>query len=139
MQPSDVPGVTDLCAQLGYPSAESRVAERFARLVASDRDAVLIADDGSRVLGWVHVYVSLTLESDRNVEIGGLVVDTKARRRGVGRLLMAGAEAWAAAHDCPRVRLRSNVTRWGAHAFYQSLGYRIVKTQYVFDKDLTSP
>ena len=135
MLASDVDDVTRLCAQLGYPSTTAQVAERFAQLAASDRDQVLVAHDGRQVLGWIHVHLSLTIESDRQAEIGGLVVDEHARAKGVGRMLTAAGEQWATSRGCGRMRVRSNVTRWGAHAFYQALGYRILKTQYTFVKD----
>ena len=135
MQTSDLADVAGLCAQLGYPSTEAQVAERFVQLAASDRDEVLVAHDGQHVVGWIHLHIALTLETDRHVEIGGLVVDEGARGKGAGRLLVAEGERWAGAHRCSRMRVRSNVTRWGAHGFYQGLGYRIVKTQYTFVKE----
>ena len=136
MQISDVADVADLCGQLGYPSTAPQIAERFAHIAGGDRDAVLVAHDGRRVAGWIHLHLALTLENDRQVEIGGLIVDEGTRGRGVGRLLIGEGERWARAHQCSRMRVRSNVTRWGAHRFYQSLGYRIQKTQYAFVKQL---
>jgi GNAT superfamily N-acetyltransferase len=50
---------------------------------------------------------------------------------------MQQAERWARGTGCPSVTVRSNVLRTGAHAFYQRLGYRLVKKQKVFRKRLT--
>ncbi len=67
-------------------------------------------------------------------EIGGLVVDTQARRQGIGRALMAQAEVWAKEHGFAEVRLRSGLHRADAHEFYQSVGYELAKTSHMFRK-----
>jgi ribosomal protein S18 acetylase RimI-like enzyme len=59
-----------------------------------------------------------------------------ARRRGVGRRLVDGAEAWARERGLSSMRLRSRVTRVEAHAFYRRLGYEPVKQQLQFRKAL---
>lgn len=136
MAQRDLAQVARLCGQLGYPTTPAQVGARFARLEESPDHAFFVAVDGEAVLGWIHLYVYTTLESDSSVEIGGLVVDERARRRGVGRLLMIEAERWATSRSCSRIRLRSNVVRTEAHAFYARLGYRTNKTQFRFEKTL---
>ena len=136
IEPADAANVAALCGELGYPATAADVAARLARLRSSADDAVFVADDDRVVVGWIHGTVRALLESDPYVEIGGLVVDQRRRRAGIGRLLMLEAERWAMTRGCTRVRLRSNITRTAAHAFYQRLGYRIAKTQYAFDKPL---
>jgi GNAT superfamily N-acetyltransferase len=133
MQERDVAAVAALCEQLGYPTTEETVAQRFAA-VATRNDEVFVATTNGAVIGWIHLHVWVGLESGPDVEIGGLVVDERYRSAGVGRMLMALAEGWATEHGCARVRLRSNVIRAGAHAFYQRIGDRIFKTQYAFEK-----
>jgi GNAT superfamily N-acetyltransferase len=135
MRRRDLGDVARLCAQLGYSSAPAQVEARLARLQASGDAAFLIAEEGGAVLGWIHLYVYTTLESDPCVEVGGVVVDESARGRGVGRLLMIEAERWARLRSCSHVRLRSNAVRTDAHAFYERLGYRKVKTQFRFEKE----
>jgi GNAT superfamily N-acetyltransferase len=68
--------------------------------------------------------------------IGGLVVDRSLRRRGIGRALLSGAEAWAIERGCAVVRLWSSVARAEAHRFHQQLGYTNLKTQYAFVKSV---
>ena len=58
------------------------------------------------------------------------------RKRGIGRTLLAHAEAWAAQHGHSVVRLWSSSTRREAHAFYERVGYTNIKTQYTFVKTL---
>jgi GNAT superfamily N-acetyltransferase len=89
------------------------------------------------VLGWVHVHLYSLLVDDPEAEIGGLVVDEKARGQRIGEKLMQAAEAWTLEKGCLSVYLRSNVIRSRAHEFYKRIGYTIVKSQYAFRKKLT--
>jgi GNAT superfamily N-acetyltransferase len=50
--------------------------------------------------------------------------------------LLAAAESWASARGYTSMRIRSNTARVEARPFYRKHGYAIVKTQYVFRKDL---
>ena len=52
------------------------------------------------------------------------MVDPRARRNGVGRLLMERAEHIGAAAGCEFIELTSAMNRADAHAFYSSLGYQ---------------
>ena len=91
------------------------------------------------VAGWAHVYRYPNVQSELRVEVAALVVDEVCRGRGVGKALMRRTEEWAAELGCVAVSLRSNVTRDGAHRFYQGLGYAVVKTQHAFRKKLPRP
>ena len=53
-----------------------------------------------------------------------LVVAAEAEGRGVGRALMAHAEAWARQHDCREVVLDVFAGNAGARAFYERCGYQ---------------
>jgi len=133
----DAERVAQLATQLGYPSTPQQVSARFARLLTDSEHVVYVAELGDGpVIGWVHVFVKQTAESDPQAEIGGLVVDESHRERGVGKLLMSHAEQWARTRGLRSVYLRSNVIRKDAHTFYRSLGYRVVKTQTAFCRDL---
>ena len=139
VEPHDLPAVTALCSQLGYPTSEREVERRMRRLAARADDAVFVAVRNDQVVGWIHVHVREGVESGPDVEVGGLVVDEAHRGSGIGRLLMAHADRWSAERGYTHVRLRSNVVRGAAHAFYQRLGFRIQKTQHTFVKELAGP
>jgi GNAT superfamily N-acetyltransferase len=55
--------------------------------------------------------------------ITALVVDQRARRRGIGRLLVDHALRWAEQSGCELVELTSALNRAEAHAFYRDLGF----------------
>ena len=134
---SDARHIAILCLQLGYPASQEQVQRRLERIQQEDHHALYVAErsDG-HVIGWVHAYVRHLLVADAHAEVGGLVVDQDCRKRGVGRLLMRTIEQWARRQGCRAVRVRSNVVREGAHAFYRRIGYSTVKTQAVFYKEL---
>ena len=70
------------------------------------------------------------------IDQGGLVVDERYRSQAIGPLLLARAEKWARKKGCCAIGLRSNVIRDRAHAFYERHGYKHIKTQKAFHKDL---
>jgi GNAT superfamily N-acetyltransferase len=137
MRASDLPAVAALCDQLGYPTSPEILTGRFAALNGRRGEQMLVAVRGDRVLGWIHVRRVDSLESDPHGEVWGLVVDDEARSQGLGRTLLETAERWAAEHGLGKMRVRSNVLRERAHAFYERAGYTVVKRQAVFDKPLT--
>jgi len=135
----DAPAVARLATQLGYPSSVDQIERRWGALRSSDSEALVAVGPDGDVLGWIHVFETRLLESDPVAEIGGLVVDERARGRGIGAMLVVGAEAWAAGREFSAVTVRSNVIRKEAHAFYQKLGYDAQKSQVKFRKILPSP
>jgi GNAT superfamily N-acetyltransferase len=131
----DAARLAELSTQLGYPCSTQRMKSRLLSLLKDRGHAVLVAEMlSSEVVAWVHVYARKLVESDLHAEIGGMVVDERFRGRGLGTLLMAKAEQWARRKKLRSVYLRSNVIRKEAHAFYESLGYRRIKTQHAFLK-----
>ncbi|MDY7077162.1 MAG: GNAT family N-acetyltransferase [Chloroflexota bacterium] len=122
-----------LCQQLGYPASQGQVQQRLCQIQQDKDHAVFVAEQSDGyVVGWVHVYIRQLVVTDLHAEIGGLVVDETCRRCGIGRLLMQYAEEWACGQGCWAVHLRSNVVRKGAHAFYEKIGYNVIKTQVAF-------
>lgn len=132
----DAAEIARLSGELGYPVPSAEVALRLAELLRHERHDVLVAADGGRLLGWLHVEHRLSLEGGDRVELVGLVVDEKARRRGIGRALVGVAEGWSRARGSPSLIVRSNVARERSHPFYESLGYSRSKSQHVYTKQL---
>lgn len=139
---ADVPAVTGLLAQLGYPSGQKAVAHRLESILASATQQVLVAvrPDGGLggylMDGYVGVERRLTLHEDEHVEITDLLVDTAARRSGLGRALVSAAEEWASQHALHTVVVRSNVVRTESHPFYEALGYQRMATSHIYRKQV---
>ncbi len=136
MRTSDLAAVADLSEQLGYPTSQETMTDRFANLSGRRGEHMLVAVHDEAVRGWIHVRRVDSLESEPHAEVWGLVVDDRVRSQGVGRALLETAERWATEHRLSRIRVRSNVTRERAHAFYERAGYDVVKRQSVFEKQL---
>ncbi len=132
MTPADLHAVAALSSQLGYPVSTEALAARFQRLRPLAGDALYVA--GEPVAGWIHVQERHGLESDACAEIVALVVDAARRRSGAGRALVEAAGRWAGARGLARLVVRSNVARDEAHRFYPSLGFRLAKTQHVYER-----
>ena len=133
----DARQVSALAAQLGYVDAAAGFGERIRWLREAADQLVLVAESNrGEVVGWIHAFKRRGLLSSDDAEIGGLIVDERFRGRGVGRTLVAGAEDWAAVQGCGAIRVRSNVKRMGAPAFYAAAGYHEIKQQRVLTKAL---
>jgi GNAT superfamily N-acetyltransferase len=120
----DASVIAPLLGELGYPSQPDGVRTRLARLLARDDSRVFVAERAAKVLGvlGLHRIPVLTSLSDIAMIIA-LVVTERARRSGVGRLLVARAEDEARVWQCGRIMVTSAEHRADAHEFYQRLGY----------------
>lgn len=136
-RPADAGAVAELSGQLGYPVEAIEQARRLAPVLASERDAVLVAVDvADRPIGWIHVQERMLLEASGQALVAGLVVDAAHRSGGIGRALLAAGEAWARERGLATMRVLSRVERERAHRFYQREGYALVKTSRVFERRL---
>jgi len=136
IHPADAAAVASLCAQLGHPTTEDDAIHRIASILRQDQQALLVAERAGQILGWVHVFGAHRLESPPFAEIGGLVVDQTCRRTGAGRALVTAAADWARHQGFRHLRVRANVVREEAHAFYRHLGFSNSKWQAVFSRAL---
>ena len=134
---SDAPRLAPLAGQLGYPSMPEQLEARLPGILADAEHTIFVAEHkNGEIAGYVDVFLFRTAASDVRAEIAGLVVHEASRSQNIGRMLMARAEDWARENGCRECGLRSNVIREGAHRFYENLGYRVIKTQKSFRKEL---
>jgi GNAT superfamily N-acetyltransferase len=131
----DAGSIAILSGELGYPADVKTIRERLRRILARNDQRVVVAEapDGA-VCGWLQAHCSDVLGSGFRVEITGLVVSERMRRRGVGRSLVAQAETWAGEISAETLVVRSNTVRVESHSFYPALGYLPAKTQVVYRK-----
>ena len=135
--PEDVERLARLCGHLGYPTASDVLRQRLEAIEENGDHAIYVAStpDG-QVIGWVQVCARPLLLADHLADIEVLVVDQQHRRRGVGQRLMTHAEDWARSQGCEGMRVRTNVLRPEANAFYPALGYENYMTSRVYRKGL---
>lgn len=96
---------------------------------AEDEGVILIAEEGDKALGYA-VVLTRSVEDGTGDEIAydyahvvDLVVLKEARRRGIGRLLLADCERRARAAGRDDLRITVLARNEGAHALYRALGF----------------
>jgi N-acetylglutamate synthase-like GNAT family acetyltransferase len=133
----DAPQIATLLYQLGYPDTEEAVKNRLGALGAQSDTIILVAeDDGRQLTGCIQVVIANRLAEGRYGEIASLVVAEDERGRGVGRQLVTSASDWLTGQGLSRLRVRCNAIREKTHRFYTHLGFRVTKSQKIFDRDL---
>jgi GNAT superfamily N-acetyltransferase len=108
---------------------------RFIAIASSAGHAMLVAECEGRLVGLLHLYVRPALDKLPEVVVQAIVINADSRNKGIGKALMSAAERWASERGYHSVALYSNVTRDGAHSFYNALGYRLVATSHFFRRD----
>jgi GNAT superfamily N-acetyltransferase len=120
----DAAEIQGLLVQLGYELSLAQVQEILGQLGTTAADHVLLARDGRDALGVIALHRATMLHAHRPVmRVMSLVVRDSARGRGIGKVLMARAEALARETGCSSVELTSGLRRADAHEFYRALGY----------------
>jgi ribosomal protein S18 acetylase RimI-like enzyme len=130
----DADGISQVSSCLGYiQSSREESKKRLEAVLASDTDIVWIYEEGTKIKGWIHLFVAIRLASEKFAEIGGLVVDQSYQRSGIGRKLVETAIKWSEQNNLS-LRVRCNSEREGANKFYKSLGFKVQKTQIVHEQ-----
>lgn len=121
----DAAALSSLLEALGYPATPEVVVDRLGALQTSDRTGrILVAVDGSSVLGFLTLHLTPTLHRETAVgRITGMAVHADARSRGVGGVLVAAAEQYFREQGLGRAEVTSGPTHEPAHDFYRHLGY----------------
>ena len=132
---SDAIALATLAGELGYPTTAPEMKSRLDKLFSTSDHGIFVAELGS-IVGWIHVTLTQSLQSDTFADIRGLVVAEGHRDSGIGTQLVAIAEKWAQRKGCQRIRVRTNIVRGKAMVFYKRHGFQFRKTQDVFDKIL---
>ena len=133
--PADAEALAGLCAELGYPSTTGQIRERL-RLLDDPERALLVAEAGDGLAGFIDVHVQRVVEEDPYAEVGGLVVIAGHRGEGLGAALLAAAAAWGRERGLQVMWIRANLARDGVHDFYPAVGCRCVKDQRVYEYPL---
>lgn len=127
----DADAVAGLLAQLGYPADPGEIPARLAAVVAADGVVLCAGEPSGAVLGLVGVHAFPVLHAPAPAAyITALVVANGARGGGVGRALVAAAEAWARERGCGRLTVTSAEHRGDAHAFYPAAGLPYTGRRY---------
>jgi len=125
-----------LAEQLGYPCLENVVKERIKSYINNNKCRILVAEIEGKVVGWASLDLIQHFYIDPFVEISGFVVDENYRNRGIGREIIKEIEVWTKIKKCKIVRLKTNTKRIDAHRFYENNGFKNLKEQIVYVKEM---
>ena len=129
----DAEAICRLSGELGYKTTIEKTQIRLKEVSRNDDHLVVVVCDDQHVIGWIHAFYSITIESDSFIEIGGLVIDNTFRRKGLGKMLVQKIIEWSHLKYTNKVRVRCNVVRKETHRFYESMGFSLTKEQKIFD------
>jgi ribosomal protein S18 acetylase RimI-like enzyme len=110
--------------ELGYETRRAEMETRLKLILSNPAYKTLVATLDGRVCGMIGTLTSPSYEhNDAGGRILALVTLSGARRRGIGRALIAAAEEDFVQKGIRRVALDTRLAREDAHRFYESLGY----------------
>ncbi len=132
----DAERITELSTQLGYEATIETVYNRLSGILTNTDHCVYVIMDNEQIIGWIHGFYTLRVESDPFVELGGMVVDEIYRRKGIGKMLVNNVIEWSHLKKCAKIRVRCNTLRRETHLFYNHIGFVETKEQKVFDLKL---
>lgn len=134
----DAPELSRLFTQLGHPASASDLRARWAPWSAAGNSALVVARADGTLAGVAVLHSMWVLHRPQPLgRVTALVVDEAARGRGVGRRLVAAAEAKFTEAGCGMLEITSNVALVEAHAFYARIGYE--RTSWRLVKKLAAP
>lgn len=129
--------ITGLSYQLGYKTTTENIQERLTEIITNQDHCFYVVEDNEIVIGWIHAFKTLRVESESSVEIGGMVVKENYRSKGIGKALIEKIIEWSLNKGLFRMRVRCNSVRLETHKFYEKLGFIEIKEQRIFDKKIS--
>ena len=133
---TDSEAINKLSTDLGYDIVPQVIADqRISEILKSETDKLWIYKEENQIKGWIHIFVANRVASSSFTEIGGLVVSSNCRRKGIGKRLVAYAAKWSKVNKL-KIRVRCNTKRTETHLFYKSVGFLNTKSQHVFESKL---
>lgn len=127
--------LVNLMDELGYHHDRKSIAINTDEVHRRGGE-VFVAEVHGEICGCVCAILDARLAAGLCGEIVSLIVAEKFRGGGIGRGLIAYAEEWFR-KKVHIIRVRANVQRLEAHAFYHSMGYGEEKEQKIFTKKIT--
>ncbi|OMH38270.1 GNAT family N-acetyltransferase [Motiliproteus sp. MSK22-1] len=134
---NDQAEIASLTEELGYAVSRHSLTKNLSAILQSGDHLLLVAEsDDKSIVGWIHVFKAVRVESETFAEIGGFVVHGPMRGQGIGLGLLNEAESWVRSQGIQKLRVRTRSQRARARSFYQRSGFFCTKEQVVFDKSI---
>jgi ribosomal protein S18 acetylase RimI-like enzyme len=111
------------------PSGAAREQDYYSGLIADENVALLVAEAGGKLVGFVHAIIRDTpaipiFIPRRYAIVDGIVVKSGFQNRGIGRILMDKMQEWAIANGATSIELNVYEFNQSAISFYERLGYQ---------------
>ena len=129
----DAPAAFGTTLDEGLQQSNADWQSLAASMTGSARNAMFVARMGDEFVGSTYALVDRV--EQLTGRIGGMWVDSRYRRRGVGRLMIAEVRKWAADHAMNSLRLWVPEDGTTARAFYQSVGFSVTSRRQPFPGD----
>ena len=121
---NDAPELAVLMCELGYETKRTEMETRLKLILSNPGYKTFVATMDGCICGMIGTLTYPSYEhNDASGRILALVTASTARRRGIGRALIATVEKDFAQRGIRRVSLDTRLAREDAHTFYESLGY----------------
>lgn len=116
----------------GFMADAEFLARKRAQMREASRDpgqAILVAEDGAGVCGFIWLVIEVEYSGDRRGEVAALHVAGRARGQGVGRNLMEEGLSLLRTYGCDTVHLMVTASNETAVNLYESLGFAVTRYQ----------
>ena len=111
------------------PNGAAREKDYYLGLIADENVALLVAEVGENLVGFVHAIVRDTpampvFVPRRYAIVDSIVVKSGFQNHGIGRILMDKMQAWAIVKGATSIELHVYEFNETAISFYERLGYQ---------------
>jgi ribosomal protein S18 acetylase RimI-like enzyme len=112
------------------PSGAAREKDYYLGLIADENVALLVAEVGKKLVGFVHAIVRDTpvipvFIPRRYAIVDGIVIQSEFQNHGIGKILMDKMQEWATTKGAVSIELNVYEFNETAISFYEKLGYQI--------------
>jgi GNAT superfamily N-acetyltransferase len=131
---ADLPGLTHLTNDLGYPTTLEQMGNRMENLLKLDSYWTLVAVSNHKIIGFIGFNKNYFWEQDGfYIKIQALVVGKEYRRFGLGKELMDSVEKFSRQIKAKSMILTSakREERESAHQFYPKMGFESTSIAYI--------
>ncbi|MBD8067836.1 GNAT family N-acetyltransferase [Bacillus sp. PS06] len=130
----DILSLTELIADLGYPSSLKDMRARMERMESNPNYRTFVSVKGEAVVGMVGITLHSTYTSNNlKVQITSVVTKKEYRGQGIATTLLKFVEDWSIRSGATFIYLLSGINdnRVKAHELYKTLGYEITGYRFV--------
>jgi GNAT superfamily N-acetyltransferase len=129
---TDIPRILELYSQFSFQPGDYEAApleecrKTLGKMSRTPGCSLLVAEENGEVAGTLFMATlpGMAHRTSPFAVVEYMVVDEKARRKGIGRALVEHCMKLAKEAGCYKVMLTSDKRREGAHKFYESVGFQ---------------